>query len=137
MAARVKGLAAVTRRLQRVERAAYDALVEGLRDEAEIVLARSRDLAPQLTGQMIRNSGVRVQAHRATQTIQVAVFYDEPYAVKQHEGYFNPGPITSVKLGPSFAIGRKFLTKAIDERRQQLVAQVGRRVERALRLTLR
>jgi hypothetical protein len=137
MAKNVKGLDAIARRMAAVKRAAFDALDQQLQDEAKQVLARSRDLAPQLTGRMIATAHVEAQRSRGANLIRAQVVYREPYALFQHEGFYWPGPISSQKLGPTFAIGRKFLTRAVDERREAVLENSGRAVEGALRVTLR
>lgn len=137
MARRVSGADVVRRRLRQLRRNAFDALETEVRQQCEITLARSRDLAPQLTGLMIHDSHVTMDSRRSSGSIRAVIHYDQPYAVFQHEGVYNPGPVTSVKLGAQRGIGRKFLQKALDERREQMVVQCGRALERALRSTLR
>lgn len=133
----VRGLAAIQRRFKQLQRNAFDQLVDTMERQAEIVHTVSRDRAPQLTGQMIRNSGTRTQSSRAAGLVRVTVFYNEPYAIFQHEGFYHPGPVTSEKLGGAFAIGRKFLTRTVDEQRDSIITACGRDLERVLRLSLR
>lgn len=133
----VFGLSLVQARLRNLKRASFAALADELESQGEIVLARSRDLAPQLTGQMIANSEVVVRRSDAAGLCNVSIRYNEPYALFQHEGYYNPGPVTSAKLGSSFAIGRKFLQRAVDERQPELIKATARKLERAIRFTLR
>lgn len=134
---RSSGLRDLERRFKAMSRAAFDDVAQTMEDEAEIVLARSRDLAPQLTGDMIAHSDVLVRKNQSRGELRVTVEYDEPYALFQHEGYYNPGPVTRAKLGDQFAIGRKFLSRAFEERREHIVRNAGRALERALRTTLR
>jgi hypothetical protein len=133
----VTGVEAVKRRLRAIRTAVFYSLEAQLRASGAAVLSDSHDLAPQLTGLMIATSGVDVQSNRSQLSVRAVVFYQQRYALYQHEGYYNPGPITSVKLGPTYAIGRKFLQRALDRNRDDIVRDMGRSVERALRLTLR
>lgn len=135
--ARTRGMAALEQRLAAVRRAALDAVTQALVEGGGEVLSRSRDLAPQLTAAMIAHSGVRSEGTPSAERVRVVVFYSEPYAILQHEGFYNPGPVTAAKLGPTFAVGRKFLSRSLDELRPQIVAEAGRALESALRTALR
>lgn len=130
-------LAALRRRLDRVRSNVFDELAAELEDQAGLTLAKSNDNAPQLTGQMQATAGVQVDSRKSAGVVRAVVYYTERYALYQHEGVYNPGPVTTIKLGPTRGIGRKFLQRALDERREQITVQCGRAVERALRLSLR
>lgn len=124
-----------TRRLQQNLRRAVEGVRAGIKDEldqiAKELLQESRDVAPQLTGKMIRTSGIGRQNQR--NRFLRSVFYRERYALFQHEGFYNAGPITRAKPGA----GRKFLQRPFEARRRADVDRIGRRVERELRLALR
>jgi len=113
---------------------AIKAALAGLEDEqqgaAEETLSDSRDLAPQLTGLMINTAGTRVD--RQKNLITHTVFYSEEYALYQHEGFFNPGPVTALKPNA----GRKFLSRALDAKRRLFIERFRRRVEREIRQAL-
>ncbi len=127
----VQGRRLIERRLGLIQRNVRDAVEAELDDIAEEILERSRELAPQLTGQMILTAGV---GRDDTPTrIRRSVFYLEDYAPIQHEGVFNPGPVTAAKAGA----GRKFLQRAYNAQRPSIAKRVGRAIERALRTSLR
>ena len=127
----VTGEKAILRRLDRIQAAVREAVEEELNDIAEDVLSNSRDICPQLTGRLIRSAGVD-SADREDIFVR-SVFYDTPYAVIQHEGNFNPGPITAQKPDA----GRKYLQRAYEAMRPTMVKRIGNRTEQALRLVLR
>lgn len=129
----VTGGDVIRRRLRVIQRAVNETIVDGMDDFAKDVLRQSRDLAPQLTGLMIRTSDVDSDDNRALGTFRRSVFYEQVYAIWQHEEVFNPGPITSTKPGA----GPKFLRRAYDFQRAIHVPRIGKRVGRALRLSLR
>lgn len=126
----------IERNLRRIERAAVDAMNDALEDAAGVVLSQARDFAPQLTGQLIRDSGVSaVRRGRSRGGLRVktfSVFFgagpSRAYAVLQHEGVFSPGPVTSAKPGA----GRKYLSRAFDKHKRRLIRTIGHEVERAL-----
>lgn len=121
----------VIKKLERIRAGVNAAVKEELSDIANDILSDSRDIAPQLTGLLIASSGVDTGDRR--DRFARSIFYDTPYAVIQHEGVFNPGPITVQKPGA----GRKYLQRAYEARRPQMVNRLGKAVERALRLALR
>lgn len=121
----------VIRKLDRIRKAVADEIRDEFDDIANDILSDSRDIAPQLTGLLIASSGVDSGDRR--DRFARSIFYDTPYAVIQHEGNFNPGPITSQKPGA----GRKYLQRAYEARRPEIVQRLGRATERALRLALR
>jgi hypothetical protein len=131
--AAVTGGALIRARLAFIRRAVDDAIAQGMDDFADDVLSMSRDLAPQLTGLMIRTSGVSKSDSRSLGRFRRSIFYEQPYAVWQHEEVFNPGPITSAKPGA----GPKFLTRALNFHRLRGQKAIGRRIQRTLRTVLR
>lgn len=129
--ARLEGAAVVKKRLRLIRVNVAEAIEAELDDAANELLRDSRDLAPQLTGEMIRESGVDSDDRK--DVFRRSVFYNLDYSVKQHEGFFNPGPVTSTKPGA----GRKYLQRPFDAQKRQLIKRLGRQVERAIRLSLR
>lgn len=129
----VTGGAVIKARLALIRRNVNDAVQGGMDDLSKKILAKSRNFAPQLTGRMIRESDVASLDSPSLGTFRRAVFYSVDYAVFQHEGQFNPGPITAAKPNA----GRKFLSRAFDQEVNAGIRDIGRRVERALRLSVR
>lgn len=127
----VSGQRVIARKIRRIQTAVRQEIEEELNDIANDVLSNSRDIAPQLTGLLIRTSAV--DEDDSEDVFVRSVFYDTDYAVIQHEGDFNPGPITIQKPGA----GRKYLQRAYEALRPQMVNRLGRATERALRLALR
>ena len=129
----VTGGAAIKLRLALIRRNVNDAVEGGMDDLSKRILSKSRNFAPQLTGRMIRESDVASLDSRSLGTFRRAVFYSVDYAVFQHEGEFNPGPITASKP----AAGRKYLSRAFDQEVNAGVRKIGRDVERAIRISVR
>jgi hypothetical protein len=129
--AEVTGQKVIKKRLRLIRINVVERLQTEMDEAAEDLLQQSRDLAPQLTAEMIRRSGVSRDDEPAL--FRRSVFYSLPYAVTQHEGFFNPGPVTSTKPGA----GRKYLQRPFDAQKRQLLVRLQRELERALRLSLR
>lgn len=129
----VRGGDLIRRRLLIIRRAVDDAIVEGMDELAENVHSLSKDLAPQLTGLMIRTSDISKDDSRSGGRFRRSIFYEQPYAVWQHEEVFNPGPVTQTKPGA----GPKFLSRALDFHKIRGQARIGKRISRALRIVLR
>lgn len=125
------GETVISRKLGRIQQEVRDAIEQEITDLADEILSDSRNLAPQLTGLLIRSAGV--DSEDTNDVFRRSVFYDTPYAVIQHEGTFTPGPITIQKPGA----GRKYLQRAYERLRPDMVNRMGRATERALRLALR
>lgn len=123
----------IRRRLRTIRRAVDDAIEAGMDDFAADVLSMSRDLAPQLTGLMIRTSDVDSDDSRSLGRFRRSIFYEQVYAIWQHEEIFNPGPVTAAKPGA----GPKFLKRAFDFQAAKHIPKIGKRVSRALRVVLR
>ena len=127
----VRGRKVIKKRLGLIRRNVRDALAAELDDIADDLLDASRALAPQLTGLMILTAGT--DKDDSGETLRRSVFYSEDYAPIQHEGFFNPGPVTASKPGA----GRKFLQRPYNQMRPGIPKRLGRAVERALRNSLR
>ncbi len=127
----VRGVQKTKKNLRRAVEFAREAVEEELDDYANELLSKSNDLAPQLTGRMIRNSDTDKSDRR--DVFLRSVFYTEDYALFQHEGTFNPGPITRNKPGA----GRKFLQRPYDATKREFLVRLGRKIERVLRQSLR
>lgn len=135
--ARVGGRKVIVQRLAIIRRNVLAELQDELDDQAQDLLEESQRRAPQLTGALVLTAGTDSEDNRASGRLRRTVFYREEYAIYQHEGYFNPGPISTEKLGGSFAIGRKYLQRPFDELAPGFKKRSAVAVERALRLTLR
>lgn len=131
MAVIIRGIARTQQNLKLVAKAVQNGLKAELADYSEEVLALSRDYAPQLTGAMIADSGIS-RVDRQTGA-SFSVFYRKRYALFQHEGFYNPGPVTAAKPNA----GRKFLERAYLATRRQRLDRIARRIEREIRLALR
>lgn len=127
----VHGGPAIRRRMKRIRRNVNDAISDKMDEIADELLQESRDLAPQLTGKMIATAGT--DKADARDSFKRTVFYTEPYAIYQHEGHFNPGPITATKTGA----GRKFLQRPFDAKKRDMILRISREIERAIRVTVR
>ncbi len=127
----ITGAAGIRRRLRVIRRNVDRTIDEALDELAAEIHAKSNDFAPQLTGAMIRESGV--DAEDRAGRFRRSVFYKLNYAVFQHEGNFNPGPITASKS----SAGRKFLSRAFQQKARRGIRDVGRKIERSLRFAVR
>lgn len=131
MATVIRGTPRTKENIRRIAQAVRRGVISELEDYANDLLELSRDYAPQLTGQMILNSGVDRQDRK--NGVAFSVFYREKYALYQHEGFYNPGPVTAAK--PS--AGRKFLERAYNQTRRQRLERIAKRTQREIRLALR
>jgi hypothetical protein len=129
----VEGADVIAKRFRLLARGVTEAIEDEMNDVAEELLSDSRDLSPQLTGALIASSGVDSLDRRRDGEFIRSIFYDTPYAVAQHEGSFNPGPITRQKPGA----GRKYLQRAYDAKKRKIIERIGRRTEQAMRFVLR
>lgn len=121
--------------LERATFAAREAVGIELVEQAEELLAESRNRAPQDTDQMISNADISTDEQRLV--TEAAVSYNEEYALYQHEGFYNPGPKTAAKLGGQQGIGRKFLENPFNENAARNLQRVRKAAERALRIITR
>lgn len=135
--ARVRGRKVIVQRLAIIRRNVLAELQDELDDQAQDLLEESQRRAPQLTGALILTAGTDSEDNRARGQLRRSVFYREEYAIYQHEAFYHPGPVTSEKLGASFAIGRKYLQQPFNEMAPGFKKRSAQAVERALRLTLR
>lgn len=129
--ATVTGGKAIRNRLGLIEKNVRRQISDELDDIAQEILVESRRLAPQLTGRMIASSGT--DKDDRPQRFRRSIFYDIDYAVFQHEGFFQPGPVTIAKDGA----GRKFLQRPYEKKRRDLIRRIGVATERGLRVSLR
>jgi Minor capsid protein len=105
-------------RLDRIPPAARAGGLEGLRAAAELVLSRSDPTVPYRTGEL-RDSG-RVTVNPVT--LEAAISYDTPYAVRQHED------MTLAHDGGS----AKYLENAMNQARPALGHLIAAHVRRRL-----
>lgn len=127
----VSGQVVILRNLTRIRIGVNEAIEAELSEIANDVLTNSRDICPQLTGRLIRSAGID-SADREDIFVR-SVFYDTPYAVIQHEGVFNPGPVTASKPGA----GRKYLQRAYEALLPEMQLRISKRTELALTQLLR
>ncbi len=131
--AKLTGADALRKRLKVLDRNVFDALSDEMDDIANDLLRKSNDMAPQLTGKMIATSDTDSANQRRAGKLSRSVFYTVEYAIYQHEGNFNPGPVTAGKPGA----GRKFLQRPFEQNKQAYTERIARSVQRTLRQTLR
>ena len=112
---RVTGQEVIKQNFARLRRGTFRALEVAMIEQAEALLTEANNKAPQLTSDMINGAVVTSVRNRSKGRIRVAMAYTHDYAIWQHEEIFNPGPITSVKLGPARGVGRKWLQKVFDK----------------------
>lgn len=96
------------------------ATVDGLADAAEFLLEQANRTVPIEEGVLQASGGVDVD--RAAR--QASVYYDRPYAVRQHED-------TRLRHDP----GRraKWLERTLEEERSTLLKTIGARIRRVAR----
>ena len=63
-----------------------DAIEQGVRDNAELILGEAVRRAPILTS-ALRQSG-KYELNRSVKGIQARIYFDTPYAAAQHQGDF-------------------------------------------------
>lgn len=128
------GAKVISRRMRLITRNVKAEVVVALDDAADDLLSRARQLAPQLTGELIGSGDVRKR--RATEVISREVFFRAPYAVVRHEDHYNLGPISSLKSSPDGPVGRKYLSRPLEIHRRRYVGEIGAAVRRGLRASL-
>jgi hypothetical protein len=93
-----------------------DAAEKGVRDAADVVLQEAIERAPQETGEL-RNSGAV-----DSEGLEATVYFDTPYAVRQHE-----------ELGYHHEVGEaKYLENAVIASREKVGAVISEAVRRVL-----
>lgn len=97
---------------------APQATLEGLQDAAELILAASRDLVPLEEGTLERSGRVTTDG-----VSRVAISYDTPYAVRQHE---------DLTLRHTGGRSAKYLERPFMSMQAQVRAIVAQRVKKAL-----
>lgn len=131
----VTGGAVVRRRMRAMVKNVKAEVSEAMDNAAEDLLSRGRQLAPQLTGELIGSGGIRKR--RATDIISREVFFAAPYAVVRHEDFYNLGPISSVKRSTDGPVGRKYLSRPLEIHRARYHREVRDAMRRGIRLSLR
>ena len=127
----VKGASELRRTLKRLEREILAELREAFDDLAERTRTTAREFAPQLEGDLIESAGIEGRDRR--DRIQRVVFFDTPYAARQHEDEtLNPGPITALKPNA----GPKYLRRAFVKETRDFVPDLRRRVAAATRRSI-
>lgn len=129
------GAAAISRRLKIIERNARREMLQALDDAADDLLSRARQLAPQLSGDLIDSGHIRKRGSK--HLVSRTIVFDECYAVRRHEDYYQLGPISATKSSPDGPIGRKFLERPFDMHKDRYYEEQGKAVARALRQSLR
>lgn len=131
----VHGGSAIRRRLRVIVRNVRAEVAEQLDQAAEDLLLRARQLAPQLSGELIDAGDI---AGRQTRdVVSRTIFFDSLYAVVRHENVYNLGPISSVKSSPDGPIGRKFLQRPFETHRERYQRDIVHGLRRALLQSLR
>ncbi|MCP4497732.1 MAG: hypothetical protein GY825_13250 [Phycisphaeraceae bacterium] len=119
--------------MRTIQRNVNDGIAAVMDEAADDLLRRSRDLAPQLTSEMVDTAATDKKDARRRGVFRRSVYYTVDYAVYQHEGTYNPGPVTRGKPGA----GRKFLQRPFDAQKAELIVRISRSIERTLRLSVR
>ncbi len=110
-------------------------VAQALDEASEDLLSRGRQLAPQLSGQLIASGAIT--GRRTRDVVSRIVFFEAPYAVVRHEDFYNLGPISSVKSSPDGPIGRKYLQRPFEAHSGTYQKMIGAAVRRGIRLSLR
>ena len=131
----VEGGEVIKRRLKLIIRNVQREVSVALDAAADDLLSRSRQLAPQLSGDLIDAGKVRGRGARDVQTR--VIFYDSPYAVVRHEDFYNLGPISSLKQSPDGVIGRKYLETPFRRHNARYQKDLGFAINRAMRRSVR
>ena len=125
----------IRKRLRLIVRNVRDEVAQQLDEAAEDLLLRARQLAPQLSGELIGSGDIARRQSR--DIVSRTIFFDSPYAVRRHEDFYSLGPISSIKSSPDGSIGRKFLQRPFEAHRDRYQRQIAHGLQRALRQSLR
>lgn len=114
----IDGLDELVSRMRSLARRAPKAAAKGLHRGALIVMNRSKRIVPVDTGRL-RASGFIESPKYGTRGVSVRLGYGTKYAVFVHEG-------------TKYMDGRKFLSRAIQERQRAVVEQIVKAVEKEI-----
>lgn len=139
MGGRVTGIADVLASFQRVHDQVHRAAADALHDQGERLADRSKELAPVDKHNLEAAHHVETERHpdRVLTTISVGgvvngVDVDE-YVEFIHDGDYKLGPGSLAKAtGTGQPVGPKFLDRALDERKDKIVAAVDDAVQKAV-----
>ncbi|MCP4868278.1 MAG: hypothetical protein GY898_06120 [Proteobacteria bacterium] len=129
------GAAAISRRMKIIERNARREMIHQLDENADDLLSRARQLAPQLSGELIESGTIRKRGSR--KLVSRTIVFTACHAVRRHEDFYQLGPISSTKSSPDGPIGRKFLERPFEAHKDDYYKSQGAAVARALRQSLR
>jgi hypothetical protein len=135
----VQGADVIRRRMRQIQRNVRDATSQEMDTIAEDLLLRSQLLCKEDEGDLIASGAIAFRNRKDTY-VRV-VYYDTPYAVRQHEcTEMGLGPKTKAK--PSSPLGdgkpgRKWLSRPFVRHRKRYIAEVGDAISDAIRGSLR
>lgn len=109
-------------------REAKDAFREQSQENADELLSDAIDLAPQLDNKLIESGLVKFIRQGDDRFFHI-VGFDIIYAVRRHEDFYEPGPVTAGKPGA----GRKFLSRPFMKKRKLFEKRIKNAIERRLR----
>lgn len=132
----VRGHRTLKRRLRAIVKQMPKETADRLDDRARQLLGRAIAIAPELERHLILSGRVEKSDNKRRQTRSVS--FDTPYAVAQHEGQFNPGPITSAKAPTQDGTpGRKFLERPYRNMIGDIQADIGQAAMDVTRVVIR
>jgi len=135
----VRGGAVIRRRMKIIQRNVRDAVSKQMDDIADDLLLRSNLLCKIDEGDLIGSSGI---AHRNSRdTFIRVVYYDTPYAERQHEcTEMGNGPKTALRPASPLGDGkpgRKWLSRPYKRHESRYIKEIGKAVQTALRESVR
>jgi hypothetical protein len=133
------GARTIKRRVKVIQRNIRDAVSKAMDDIADDLLLRSNLLCKEDEGDLIESSGI---AHRnSKETFLRVVYYDTPYAERQHEcTEMGNGPKTRAKPASPLGDGkpgRKWLERPFKRHQKRYTREVGDAIKKALRQSVR
>lgn len=115
---KVLGAGLIKLKLTKLSKVTRAKLPHGMNMISADLLQRSADLAPILSGDLIRSGDVKSEDRGGV--FKRLVTYGTDHAIFTHEGEYNLGPISSQKPPSSDGpIGRKYLVRPFDIHRRR------------------
>jgi hypothetical protein len=129
----------IRRRVKLIQRNIRHGVSKAMDDIADDLLLRSQLLCKIDEGDLVGSAGI---ANRNSKdTFLRVVYYDTPYAERQHEcTEMGNGPKTKARPASPLGDGkpgRKWLERPYKKHEKRYVKEVGKAIKEALRLTLR
>lgn len=142
MGVTVSGVDALIAQLSQIGKKADRGIADELRKGAEEIAELAKVYAPVDEGNLEESIKTDEDRSGVNGRIQTYVYVDgsvtnddgvrvEDYAEKMHEGVYTPGPLSQAKAQRTGEIvGRKYLERAVDKLRPQIVRRVAQRLKR-------